>query len=511
LPIPPEVLGGKHRYNKPAPAADVINYYFQEKSDTPLYEAKLIIVGEGGAGKTTLAKKLIDPNYELNKDEKSTEGIEVIPYEFDHPSGHRCKVNIWDFGGQEIYHATHQFFLSERAVYALVADSRKENTDFYFWLNAIQLHGGDSPVLLIKNEKQDRPCSVPDMQLRGQFKNLKDSLETNFASKRNLETVKTTLEQYISNLPHVGDPLPKTWAQVRSVLENQALGSDHYISIQDYRQICTAQGIPTRNEQDRLSRFLHQLGVFLHFQDIDQLAKTIFLTPAWSTDAVYKVLDTPKVRKNCGRFNQADLQEIWSDHQYADVRGELLALMQEFEVAYEIIGRKQHYIAPHLLEANLRKNINTAGTSKTISFSPTTIPSNPKTSFLASLWPSIATSKTKFWYGSMASSSPSAAPVPKSSKMCATKPPTFASASAAPTKNAFSPSSATNSKEFIAPSTTSTTKPASLATAPNANPAKPHISSPTPFSKNPSPNETLKFSARKALKWSMSVISLMMS
>ena len=353
LPIPPEVLGGKHRYNKPAPAADVINYYFQEKSDTPLYEAKLIIVGEGGAGKTTLAKKLIDPNYELNKDEKSTEGIEVIPYEFDHPSGHRCKVNIWDFGGQEIYHATHQFFLSERAVYALVADSRKENTDFYFWLNAIQLHGGDSPVLLIKNEKQDRPCSVPDMQLRGQFKNLKDSLETNFASKRNLETVKTTLEQYISNLPHVGDPLPKTWAQVRSVLENQALGSDHYISIQDYRQICTAQGIPTRNEQDRLSRFLHQLGVFLHFQDIDQLAKTIFLTPAWSTDAVYKVLDTPKVRKNCGRFNQADLQEIWSDHQYADVRGELLALMQEFEVAYEIIGRKQHYIAPHLLEANL--------------------------------------------------------------------------------------------------------------------------------------------------------------
>ena len=145
----------------------------------------------------------------------------------------------------------------------------------------------------------------------------------------------------------------KTWANVRSVLENQALGSDNYISLQDYRQICTNQGICDREEQNSLSRFLHDLGVFLHFQSMPALAKTIFLTPAWSTDAVYKVLDTKKVRQDCGRFSNQDLNEIWSDSQYADVCGELLALMQEFEVCYEITGRKHHYIAPHLLEANL--------------------------------------------------------------------------------------------------------------------------------------------------------------
>ncbi len=353
LPIPREVLGSKNQYGEPASATEVIDYYFQEKEETPLYEAKLIIVGEGAAGKTTLAKKLQDPSYELKEDEKSTEGIEILPYEFDHPDGHRCKVNIWDFGGQEIYHATHQFFLTERAVYALVTDSRQGNTDFYFWLNVIQLYGAESPILLIKNEKQDRPCSVPDLQLRGEFRNLRESIETNLSTGRNLDAIKTALEQYISNLAHVGDALPKAWAQVRSVLENQALGSDNYISIQEYRQICCAQGISSRTEQDRLSRFLHNLGVFLHFQAIPQLAKTIFLKPTWSTDAVYKVLDTKKVRKDCGRFCNEDLNEIWSDHQYADVRADLLALMQEFEVCYEIIGRKNHYIAPHLLEANL--------------------------------------------------------------------------------------------------------------------------------------------------------------
>ena len=357
LPIPPEILGEKAEGYSPAPVKEILNYYFQEKSDTFLYEAKLLIVGEGEAGKTTLAKKLQDPNYELQTDEKSTEGIEVLPYEFDHPDGHPCKVNIWDFGGQEIYHATHQFFLTERAVYALVTDSRQGNTDFYFWLNVIQLHGADSPVILIKNEKNDRPCAVPDLQLRGQFKNLKESIEVNLADNRNLDAVKTAIQHHITHLSHVGDPLPKTWANVRSVLENQALGSDNYISLFEYRQICTAQGIPDRTEQNRLSRFLHNLGVFLHFQAIPQLAKTIFLTPAWSTDAVYKVLDTPKVRKDCGRFTQADLQEIWQDNQYADVRSELLALMQQFEVCYEITGRQHHYIAPHLLEANLPEDL----------------------------------------------------------------------------------------------------------------------------------------------------------
>ncbi|WP_347242416.1 hypothetical protein [Nostoc sp. FACHB-888] len=31
-------------------------------------------------------------------------------------NGREFRVNIWDFGGQEIYHATHQFFLTRRSL-----------------------------------------------------------------------------------------------------------------------------------------------------------------------------------------------------------------------------------------------------------------------------------------------------------------------------------------------------------------------------------------------------------
>ena len=71
-----------------------------------------MIVGEGGAGKTTLAQKIKDNNYQLKTDEESTEVIDVIQLYFPLVNGIKFRVNIWDFGGQEIYHETHQFFLT---------------------------------------------------------------------------------------------------------------------------------------------------------------------------------------------------------------------------------------------------------------------------------------------------------------------------------------------------------------------------------------------------------------
>ncbi|MEO0843373.1 MAG: leucine-rich repeat domain-containing protein, partial [Cyanobacteria bacterium J06643_5] len=156
LPIPPEILGAKNIYKQPGNVNEILDFYFrvQDPSETePLYEAKLLIVGEGGAGKTSLAKKIEDESYKLKQDEDSTEGIDVIQRKFSLDNGKEFKVNIWDFGGQEIYHQTHQFFLSKRSLYLLVADNRRENPNFYWWLKVVELLSENSPVLIIKNEK----------------------------------------------------------------------------------------------------------------------------------------------------------------------------------------------------------------------------------------------------------------------------------------------------------------------------------------------------------------------
>jgi internalin A len=330
---------------------EAIRDYFrqlQAEGTDYLYEAKLLIIGEGGAGKTTLAKKIEDQNYQL-RDEDSTKGIEVIQWDFPMENRREFRVNIWDFGGQEIYHATHQFFLTKRSLYVLVADTRKEDTDFYYWLNVVELLSDNSPLLIIKNEKQNRHREINEGELRGQFTNLKETLPTNLADNRGLEQVLEQIKHYIKNLPHIGSPLPKTWVRVREALESDAR---NYISLDEYLNICQQNGFTQRNDKLQLSSYLHDLGVCLHFQQDPLLNKTVILKPKWGTDAVYKVLDNEKVIRNLGNFTRSDLANIWCEDEYATMHDELLRLMINFKLCYEIPRIQGKYIAPQLLSAN---------------------------------------------------------------------------------------------------------------------------------------------------------------
>ncbi|MEH2185870.1 MAG: COR domain-containing protein [Nostoc sp.] len=349
VPIPPEILGPKYSSLLLGDVNEILDFYFRVQDPTetePFYEAKFLIVGEAGAGKTSIAKKINDETYKLHLDEESTEGIEVIRWHFTLLNGKDFRVNIWDFGGQEIYHQTHQFFLSKRSLYALVADTRKENTDFYWWLKVVELLSDKSPVFIIKNEKQDRQCEVDGGQLRGEFDNLKEILATNLDTNRGLAEIKKAIQLYISNLDHVGTPLPKLWVRVRAALENN---SRNYINLEEYYTLCRVNNLTDRKDMLRLSSYLHDLGVCLHFQDDSTLKHYVILKPEWGTAAVYKVLDNQTVKDNLGCFTKDDLEDIWKSSEYADMRDELLQLMMRFKLCYEIPGHRNTYIAPQLL------------------------------------------------------------------------------------------------------------------------------------------------------------------
>ncbi|WP_309731046.1 COR domain-containing protein, partial [Chamaesiphon sp. OTE_75_metabat_556] len=339
LSLPPEIRGKGFR--------EIINFYRQqlEQKTDRIYEAKLLIIGEGGAGKTTLAKKIQSSDYPL-QDEDSTQGIDVIKWQFMLDNDKEFRVNIWDFGGQEIYHTTHQFFLTKRSLYALVVDTRKEDTDFYYWLNVVELLSNNSPLLIIKNEKEERQREIDERQLRGEFTNLKETLSSNFATQRGLPEILKQIKHHISNLPHVGTELPKTWVKVREALEQE---SRNYITLEEYLNLCEHNGFTRREDKLQLSGYLHDLGVCLHFQEDELLMETVIIQPAWGTDAVYKVLDNPLVIHNQGRFTRDDLKQIWHEQKYATMQPELLRLMMNFKLCYEIPNVPKTYIAPQLL------------------------------------------------------------------------------------------------------------------------------------------------------------------
>ncbi len=311
-----------------------------------LYEAKLLIVGEGGAGKTTLAHKILNKDYELPDEEPSTQGIDILRWRFPYINDRDFQLNIWDFGGQEIYHATHQFFLTKRSLYALVIDNRKQHTDLYYWLNVIELLSDNSPTLIVQNERGDRSVEINLPELRERFANLKETLATNLKNPEGMEGVLYHIKHHLSTLPHIGDTIPKTWLRVRDAMETS---DQDYISLTEYLALCADNGIDRKEDKLQLSGYLHDLGVCLHFQDDLLLNQTVILKPTWGTDAVYRVLDNKQVQENFGRFSQVDLALIWTEKRYAIKQAELLQLMTKFKLCYPLPNQPTWYIAPHLL------------------------------------------------------------------------------------------------------------------------------------------------------------------
>lgn len=334
------------------------NYYHQLTNENYcLYEAKLLMVGEARVGKTALTKSLSVPNYTL-KDEQSTQGIDIntwiIP-KAELELEKEFRLNIWDFGGQEIYHATHQFFMTKRSLYILVTESRQEDKhdDFFYWFNIIRTLGDNSPVILVLNKIDQPTKELPIKRFQRDFKNIVSFVKTSCCEnfRDTIECLKSEIVRIIKDpelMPLRGIPVPKAWVIIREELESLRLEGKDYISYFQYLAICEKCGIDERRAL-YLSDFFHVLGVFLHFREDLDLHDTIFLNHEWVTDGVYKVLDSKKVKQQQGRFYDEDLAYIWSESDYYGKRRELLALMKnrKFELCYEL--REGGYLVPQLL------------------------------------------------------------------------------------------------------------------------------------------------------------------
>ena len=345
---------------------DAIRRFFELTAggDTqPIHEAKLILVGEPGAGKTTLMEKLFDPHYyPLSDATESTLGV-VVREGWSFPLADQPEItfraNIWDFGGQEIQYMTHQFFLTPSALYVLVADNRAQHTRFPYWFKIINLlgqaRGFHSPVLVVLNENKHRSITNFDLKLyREQYPDLDIQVQAvDFADHdpTRFNQLCTQLQRSLPKLRHIGDQLPRAWLRIRNILGTLTASSYNHINFAEFQAVCAAQGVTNEQDQLLVSAYLHRLGTILHFQDDPSLRNLIILKPKWVVDAVYSVLKNPDIQARGGQFNRAELEAIWQSNYDHIEQGNLLNLMlkNNFDICYPTPLDSGHFIAPQLL------------------------------------------------------------------------------------------------------------------------------------------------------------------
>jgi small GTP-binding protein len=316
---------------------DAIRSYFAslEGESRLLAEVKVILVGEGASGKTSLTRCLRGEPF--NAKEETTHGIRIKKWEIN--GGARpIRCNLWDFGGQEIMHATHQFFLSRRSLYVLVLDGRRDEQPEY-WLRYIESFGGGSPVLVVLNKQDTNPSfDVDRIALRRKFPFIKGFWQTSCCTGQGVEAFQEALHQELGKVPFIETRWANAWFSVKEELEQM---NTPCISYDEFEATCRDAGVEEKISRETLLAFLHDLGIVIHFTEFE-LEENHVLDPKWVTEGVYAIINAPSLAASRGLLRLRDLREIFRcakdccyQYGHEDYRY-LIGLMKKFELCYEL-------------------------------------------------------------------------------------------------------------------------------------------------------------------------------
>ena len=348
---------------------DILNFYFAQRAAATtgtlraVNEIKVMLVGRGGAGKTSLRRFFMGEPH--NKQEPETPGIALDTFHLPCMQG-QITARLWDFAGQEVTHALHQFFLTEGCIYVLVLDPRSntEMQDAEYWLGLLKRYAGGAPVLVVLNRQDARQggYDVDRRALQERFPFIQNFIPTNCEKREGCQALLQHLRTAVERLDSTEPPhlkVPEVWLQVMKDCNGETRGipqvggkkimrwlglaghvvpsenKRQHMTLDEFRKICGKRGETDPEKQESLARLLHKLGAVLHFVDEPRLRDTAVLNPHWVTDGVYRLLRFKDWPEGDGTLTLVQaLQALPGE--IDDTARFFLRLMERFEMCFPL-------------------------------------------------------------------------------------------------------------------------------------------------------------------------------
>lgn len=385
--LPKEVYEGKKNCWE-----DVRNYFRAalQSGEVLNTEAKFIFFGNGRAGKTTLSHQLRNGKFDATID--STHGILVdewvIPKE-DFPTvlTHKFKseinkhqekkgellelpeqvlLNVWDFGGQEYFHATHRLFLNNNVMYLVVweegtnqQNEEKGEYPYTYWQKNIDHYAEKKLTLLLQN-KETGSASFDFEQLKYKVARRNEADGSSVAKyELDVETLKKEILKQLPKLDYLGVPMATLYDDIRRELKNRRKQKP-FMYFSDFKGLCQQmdktrdQIMQNDSDIESITKFLHETGALICYRfKKDKTGKKlddyVFIDPEWVTNTIYQILDQG-TREKFGEFDKKHVVEVLNKFNNPVKDADLwLDLMTEFELIFKKQNTDNVYIAPQFL------------------------------------------------------------------------------------------------------------------------------------------------------------------
>lgn len=205
---------------------DIIDYLREKSRGSKIvFRARLLLVGSGYAGKTTLEKRLKDNTFAENF-RNMTDGIAMSELTVD-----EIVFTVYDFAGQEEYMHTHKLFFKDSSVFMVVyrPDSTEEQQrDFDVFLEMVYDCAPHAQIILVTtfadgdSSKGQRPLSDIEIQAirdRNSHSNIAKIIAVDSRTGSGFSDLKKAMREVALQLPRIRNDIPDSFSDLQSLLQ----------------------------------------------------------------------------------------------------------------------------------------------------------------------------------------------------------------------------------------------------------------------------------------------------
>ncbi|HUW28275.1 MAG TPA: COR domain-containing protein, partial [Sulfuriferula sp.] len=329
----------------------------------PNTELKLFVLGNGRVGKTQISRRLQGQDYDASV--LSTHGVtlgryEVLKAEKDHKAMH---LNLWDFGGQDIYLGTHGLFLDDRAIYVVAWHPGHENDNEFFengipmrnrplayWLAYIRsLAGEHAPIIVVLTQCDEGDAELsPQLPAEHGFSYLKITA-CSALEDYGLERIEMEIRAAARLLRkrYAAVEIPQSWVDMEDLLRTIRDADRKVLTFDEFAILCKEHA--SLAPPALIAGFLHRAGQL--FWREGAFGNDLVLKQDWALAGIYALLERndtlPLIRERHGRFYLAQLQlKVWKEYG-EDEQKLFLDMMTQCGICFPL--DKVSYIATELL------------------------------------------------------------------------------------------------------------------------------------------------------------------